>query len=218
MATERPQRPGDGPEKVYRAVRRAVIERELAPGTRLPEDALASRYGVSRTVVRAALERLGGEGLVERVNNRSARVASIGLEVAADLLDIRQGMEDLVVQRLTGHLTPADVERLRAHVLREELASSLNIPEAVRLSGEFHVLLAELTHSPLLARYVSELVSRSSLILTTHTLPHSTSCAVREHDELIALLASGDVAAARAGMRAHLTGVASRAALLPPAP
>jgi DNA-binding GntR family transcriptional regulator len=190
-----------------------VIEREFQPGTRLPEDALAERFGVSRTVVRAALERLGSDGLVERANNRSARVAALGVQEAADLLDVRQGLEDMVVARIAGRLTAGDLERLRGHVAREERASSLNAAEAVRLAGEFHLLLAELTGSPLLRRYVSEVVSRASLILTTHHRPHSSSCAVREHYELIKVIAGGDVKAAQANMRAHLAHVAARAAL-----
>ena len=190
-----------------------MIERGLLPGIRLPEGALAARFGVSRTVVRAALERLGSEGLVERAINRSARVAVIGLDAAADLLAVRQGLEAMVVARLSGRLTPGDMERLRAHVAREERASSLNAPEAVRLAGEFHLLLAELANNPFLARYVSEVVSRSSLILTTHELRHSSSCAVREHELLIEQIGRGDATAAQASMRTHLQHVAARAAL-----
>jgi len=208
-------RPGDGPDKVYRGLRQAIIEQALSPGTRLPEDRVASQFGVSRTVVRTALERLGSEGLVDRINNRSARVAAIGLEAAEDLLAVRQGLEAMVVSRLTGRLTPEQIDRLQRHIAREELGSSLNQAEAVRLSGEFHVLLAELTGSVLLTRYVSEVVSRASLILTGHTLPHSSSCAVREHLALIELIAGGDAVAAQASMRAHLAQVAWRAQLLP---
>jgi DNA-binding GntR family transcriptional regulator len=206
-------RPGDGPDKVYRGLRQSIIEQTLAPGTRLPEDGVASQFGVSRTVVRAALERLGSEGLVERINNRSARVATIGLDAAEDLLGVRQGLEAMVVARLAGRLDAGQIARLRAHVAREELVSSLHQAEAVWLSGEFHVLLAELTGSVLLARYVSDVVSRSSLILAGHTLPHSSSCAVREHEELIALIANGDADAALASMHAHLDEVARRARL-----
>jgi DNA-binding GntR family transcriptional regulator len=213
MGTEPRQRPGDGPDRVYRGLRQSIIEQAVAPGTRLPEDALAGQFGVSRTVVRAALERLGSEGLVERVNNRSARVASIGVEAAADLLDVRQGLEAMVMRRVAGRLSAAQLDRLRAHVAREELASSLNSAEAVRLAGEFHVLLAELSGSATLARYVSDVVSRSSLILTSHTLPHSSSCGVREHETLIDLIARGEAEAAAENMHAHLEQVAARARL-----
>lgn len=204
-------RPGDGPDRVCTWLRIAIIEQGLTPGARLPEDKLAAQFGVSRTVVRAALDRLAGEGLVERANNRSARVATIGLEQATDLLQMRQGLEAMVVERLAGRLGPEAELRLQAHVALEQRASSLNRPEAVRLSGEFHVLLAELTGSALLTRFVTDMISRSSLILTSHDRPHSSSCAVREHEELIALLRTGDAGAAQAGMREHLASVMARA-------
>lgn len=216
METRRRTRLGDSADKVYKGLRQVIIEQGLAPGARLPEDAVAARFGVSRTVVRAALERLMSEGLVERPSNRSARVASIGLEAAADLLDVRQGVEAMVVERLAGRLTPEHAARLRAHVACEEGASGSAQPEAVRLAGEFHVLLAEVTGSALLTRYVSDLVSRSSLILAGQDLPHSASCAVREHLVLLDLLAAGKVAAAKESMRHHLDRVAQRARLVRP--
>jgi DNA-binding GntR family transcriptional regulator len=212
MGRETLLRPGDGPDHVYRGLRRSIIEQTLPPGTRLPEQDVARQFGVSRTVVRAALERLGSEGLVERASNRSARVGTIGREAATDLLEVRQGLEAMVVQRLAGRVTPAQARALREHVAREEAASSRNGPEAVRLSGEFHTALAELTGNALLTRYVSDAVSRSSLVLTAHNLPHSAACAVREHVALIESLERGDVRAAEACMREHLASVAVRAA------
>jgi len=216
MNGERRVRPGDGPDLVYAALRTAIIEQALAPGARLPEDAVAARYGVSRTVVRSALERLVGEGLVERPNNRGARVASIGVEAAEDLHQVRQGIEAMVMDRLAGRLTQDQSAALRAHVSREERASSLNRPEAVRLAGEFHVLLAQASGSAMLERYVADIVSRASLLVAGNALPHSSSCAVREHEELIELLLVGDAEGARRGMWAHLEGLARRARMTRP--
>lgn len=213
LSATRRTRAGDSPDRVYEALRRRIIDQSLKPGTRLAEDDVAGQYEVSRTVVRAALERLVSEGLVERPPNRSARVASIGLEAAADLLDVRQGVEAMVMQRLAGRLTPAQAAELQSHVRREERASSLNQPEAVRLAGEFHLLLAQATGSATLARYVADLISRSSLVIASHGLPHSSSCAVREHLELIDLLAAGDVQGAQDSMRRHLNHIAGRAHL-----
>jgi len=207
-------RPGDSAERVHDQLRIDIIEQRLRPGSRLSEAALADRFAVSRTVVRAALERLTGDGLVERANNRSARVATIGLEAAADLLDIRQRLETMVVERLAHGLSDRAQARLERHLALERNASSLNRPEAVRLAGEFHVLLAELTGSVQLRRFVSDLVSRSSLILTTHNRPHSSSCAVREHENIVRLLMLGDGTVATSCMQAHLSGIAGRAGLI----
>jgi DNA-binding GntR family transcriptional regulator len=204
-------------ETVYRGLRRAIIEQALGPSTKLPEDLVGDRFGVSRTVVRAALTRLAAEGLVELRLNRGATVASPSLEEAHDVFDIRRSLERLVVARLSGRLTPADLTRLEAHVTAEEKSKGKDGPEAIRLAGEFHVLLAELTGNAILSRYVSELISRSSLILALYGRPHSSDCAVSEHREIIDALARGDAAGVEQLMDHHLDAVIGRALIAPPA-
>jgi DNA-binding GntR family transcriptional regulator len=206
------RRAGDGPDRVYDGLRRAIIEQAIHPGTKLPEGEVAARFGVSRTVVRAAFGRLIAEGLVVRPSNQGARVAKPSQDEAADILDLRRSIELVVMERLgDGRITETILHDLRAHVAEEERALATGGAESIRLSGEFHVRLAEATGSPLLARYVSELVSRCSLMLSEHHLAHSGRCAVREHGALIDCLARYDMAAAAAEMAHHLTAVADRA-------
>jgi DNA-binding GntR family transcriptional regulator len=208
----RARRAGDGPDRVYAALRRDIIEQVLVAGTKLPEGDVARRFGVSRTVVRAALGRLIAEGLVVRASNQGARVAKPSPDEAADILDLRRSIELIVIGRLAeGRVTETVIRQLRAHVAEEKRAMAAGGAESIRLSGEFHVRLAEATGSPLLARYVSELVSRCSLLLSDQHLPHSGQCAVQEHQALIDCLARGERAAALGEMEHHLRAVADRA-------
>jgi DNA-binding GntR family transcriptional regulator len=206
------RRAGDGPDRVYDGLRRAIIEQAIPPGTKLPEGEVAGRFGVSRTVIRAAFGRLIAEGLVVRPSNQGARVAKPSQDEAADILDLRRSIELVVMERLAdGRVTETILRDLRAHVAEEERALATGGAESIRLSGEFHVRLAEATGSPLLARYVSELVSRCSLMLSEHHLPHSGRSAVQEHSALIECLARSDMALASMQMARHLTAVADRA-------
>src|SRR6187399_3327908 len=66
----------------YETLRRAILDKALAPGTRLPEDELAAQFGVSRTPIRAVLARLQNEGLVSAGARRTASVAQPGLPEA----------------------------------------------------------------------------------------------------------------------------------------
>jgi DNA-binding GntR family transcriptional regulator len=202
-------------EAVYAGLRRAIIEQALAPSTKLPEDVIGDRFGVSRTVVRAALTRLAAEGLVELRLNRGATVAKPSLSEGNDVFNIRQSLERLVVARLAGNLSRADIAKLKAHVAAEEQAKGRDGPESIRLAGEFHILLAELTGNSILSRYVGELVSRSSLILALYGRPHSSDCAVAEHMEIIEALTRGDAASAGRVMDHHLDGVMGRALIAP---
>ena len=201
-------------ETVYRGLRRAIIEQALSPGTKLPEDLVGTRFGVSRTVVRAALARLAAESLVELHLNRGATVAHPSLDEAHDVFDIRRSLERLVVERLAGRLSRADLARLKQHVAAEE--QGRGGAESIRLAGEFHMLLAELAGSSTLSRYVGELISRSSLILAIYGRPHSPDCAVTEHREIIDALVRGDTTVVTRLMDHHLDAIIGRALIAPP--
>lgn len=209
------KRPGDRAEAIYRALRHAIIEQALEPGAKLPEDAIGERFGASRTIVRHALGRLAAEGLVELRRNRGAAVATPGWDQAGDLFDIRLGIERLVVTRLAGRLTPAQVAALEAHVAEEEAARGTDERRSIRLATEFHIVLAEMTGSAVLVRYLSEVALRCGLILALYARPHSSECAVSEHRAVIAALAKGDAAAAMAVMDQHLGAVMDRALIVP---
>ncbi len=202
-------------QSVYRALRRAILEQALRPGTKLPEDSIGEELGVSRTLVRDAFGRLALEGLVELTPNRGASVAYPTLEEARDVFEVRQALERQVMLSLAGRLSAAQIARLEDHVQREQAAQGRDGPESIRLAGEFHIILAEITGNALLSRYVQEVSSRCSLILAVYGRPHSSECAVSEHRQIIEALRKGDAASASAIMEHHLEAVASRAVLAP---
>lgn len=214
MAKSKPKPSADRAGLIYRTLRHAIIEQALEPGAKLPEDTIGERFGASRTIVRNALGQLAAEGLVELRRNRGASVATPSWEEARDTFDVRLGLERLVMTRLAGRLTREQIKTLETHVDEEERARGNNEPLSIRLATEFHILLAEMTGSPVLARYVSEVSSRCGLILALYSRPHSSECAVNEHRSVIAALASGDAGRASFVMEHHLEAVAHRALIV----
>jgi len=202
-------------DEICDALRRAILEQALKPGTKLPEDALGESFGVSRTIARHALGQLAAEGLVDLRRNRGATVARPSWEDARDLFDVRIGLERTVISRLAGRLTAAQIRRLQEHVRTEEAARGQSDPIAIRLATEFHLLLAEMTESPVLVRYVRELCLRCGLTLALHGRPHSSECAINEHLEIIDALREGKTEAATRSMEQHLESVAKRALIEP---
>ncbi|MCD9150127.1 GntR family transcriptional regulator [Pseudophaeobacter flagellatus] len=200
---------------VYDSLRQAIIEQALKPGVKLPEDSIGETFGVSRTTVRNALVRLDAEGLVDLQPNRGASVAEPTIEEAYDIFEMRQCLEREVIQRLCKMDPKPIVKTLKAHLKEEEKYLGKDSTRSIRLAGEFHILLAELTGSKILANYVNEIVSRCSLILARFAQVHSAECGVEEHAELIAALAEGDAERANACMHSHLHGVQDRALLNP---
>ncbi|MER9127330.1 GntR family transcriptional regulator [Mesorhizobium sp. M0959] len=198
-------------ETVYLSLRRAIIEQALRPGMKLPEDAIGEQFGVSRTSVRNALVRLSAEGLVEVRSNRGACVAEPSLEEALDIFSLRRCLELEVVNRLSRQITPSQFAALEAHVQLEKEAIETEGALSIRLAGEFHILLAQLTGSKPLTRYVSEIASRCSLILALYSRPHSGRCGVDEHIEIIQALRQRDPDRAMRAMEHHLEAVEARA-------
>ncbi|MEJ8825161.1 GntR family transcriptional regulator [Variovorax humicola] len=198
----------------YLALRRAIVEHALKPGTKLPEDKLAEQFGISRTLVRAALARLAADGLIDIGNKRTAAVARPSLEEARAVFEVRRCLEAEVVRLVIAKWKPSMGTALEAHVREERAAAAERQATAsIRLAGEFHIKLAEMAANPILQRYLDEVATRCSLILAVHGRPHSSECAISEHRDLIKALRGGDSNKAVALMQAHLNGIEERALL-----
>lgn len=200
---------------IYESLRQAIIEQALKPGVKLPEDSIGETFGVSRTTVRSALIRLNAEGLVELQPNRGASVAVPTIEEAQDVFEMRRVLEREVMGRLCKMEAAPIIRALEAHLTEEKQFLRSDAKRSIRLSGEFHILLAELTGSRLLASYVNEVVSRSSLILARFAQTHSAQCGLEEHTAIIDALRNGDADAAIGLMEGHLNSVQARALLEP---
>lgn len=202
----------DRVDNAHRALRQAIIEQALLPGTKLPEDELGRHFGMSRTLVRAALARLQAQGLVDTSHKRTATVAQPSLEEARDAFAVRRVLEREAVRLVVQCWSNAFDTTLTQHVQQEiEASRRSDTRVSTRLAGEFHLLLAGMSGNALLERYLSELVSRCSLILAVYSRPHSAECAVTEHSAIIEALRKGDAATAERLMESHLELVESRA-------
>jgi DNA-binding GntR family transcriptional regulator len=197
-----------------KALRQAIIEQALPPGTKLPEDELGTRFGMSRTLVRAALAQLQSEGLVDAPPRRTATTAKPTLEQAKEVFEVRRALEREVVRLVISRWRAEFGAELEGHVREEDAARNGGDERvSIRLAGEFHTRLGALSGNTLLARYLGEVVSRTSLILALYGRPHSADCAVSEHREIVAALRVRDAAAAIAVMDYHLGAVEQRALL-----
>jgi DNA-binding GntR family transcriptional regulator len=196
------------------ALRQAIIEQALPPGTKLPEDDLGVRFGMSRTLVREALAQLQSEGLVDAPPRRTATTARPTLDQAREIFEIRRMLEREVVRLVIARWRPQFGADLEGHVRAEEAARQAGEARvSIRLAGEFHTKLGEMAGNSLLRRYLSEVVSRCSLILALYGRPHSADCAVNEHREIVAALRAKNAEAAVKIMEHHLGSVEQRALL-----
>ena len=173
-------------QRIYEHIVRAVEEHRLPPGTKLGEEALAELFGVSRARVRQALHHLSLTHIVTLHPNRGAFVTEPSINEARGVFAARRLVEPPLAGSLVGRLGSVQLQRLRRHVAAEEAArNARDRHEGIKLSGEFHLLLAELAGNSVVADIVRGLVARSSLILALYQRAATVDCAPDEHGELV---------------------------------
>ena len=167
----------------------AVLEHRLPPGAKLVEDRLAELFETSRAQVRDALARLADEGVVTTIPNRGAFIASPTPEETREVFEARRVIEPALVRRLIARRDTQAVARLRALVEEEEAARARqDRPTMVRLSGEFHIGLAEDAGNRMLARSMRTLASLTCLAIFLYDAPHATACREDEHALLLSAI------------------------------
>ncbi|MFC5605778.1 GntR family transcriptional regulator [Variovorax soli] len=192
-------------DEIVENISNAILEHRLVPGTKLGEDRLAAIYGTNRPRIREVLARLSHEQVVELVPQRGAFVAKPTVEQAREVFEARRLIEPGVLERLSQNFDEEKLRRLQEHLGKEEEARRTNDKHAVvRLSGEFHTLLAELAGNSLLARSMKELSTLTCLTISLYDAPTANSCRVDEHSAIVDAIRAGDLALARKLMLRHL--------------
>jgi DNA-binding GntR family transcriptional regulator len=192
-------------QRVFDAIRDAIFEHRLAPGTKLKEVSLAELFGISRATVRGALVRLGHAHLVELRPNRGAVVATPSVEESRQVFEARRAVEEAIVAKVARTASPRDATMLREWVTAEEAAYARGDEKGgLRLSVDFHRRLAEIAGNAVLSRFLEELVSRTPLIALAHRGQAPTPCGCDDHIALVAAIAARDERRAVTVMREHI--------------
>jgi DNA-binding GntR family transcriptional regulator len=194
---------------VVDAIRSAIADGEFVPNQRLVEADLSERFGASRATVRTALVQLASEGLVERVQNRGARVRAVSLAEAIEITEVRMALEGLCAAKAAERLTDDDHGNLRdiGEAMRAAVASG-DLLGYSELNRRLHRLILELagqaTANAILERLRGQSV-RHQFQLAMH--PGRPAVSLPQHLEIIEALCAGDAEAAEAAMRRHIRSV-----------
>lgn len=183
-------------------LRELIISGELTPSEPLRQRDLAARFGVSQTPVREALRRLESEGLVVSDPHRGATVAQSRSGVVEDNAQIRAALEPLGARLAARAVTEEHLERLRS--LNAQMRRMPAGDERyATLNREFHFIVYEAAASPMLL---------SIMRLVWQAMPdgpkvtRSRRESIRQHDELVDALASGDAERAAEVTQRHILG------------
>lgn len=176
----------------------AILEGELKPGERLRAEALAQRFGTSRTPVREALLQLEAQGLVDVEPNRGAVVRTFDRDDLQDLYELRALLEPHAAARAATRISPEDIARL------EELCDD---PDPIVANEAFHRIIVEAADSPRLVVAMRAATGiprtfRSHFWHDERQREESLLC----HRRLVDAFRARDAQLAEAVMRMHILG------------
>lgn len=202
-------------QQIYQTIFDSVMGQRLTPGTKLPESALCELFNVGRTVVQKALHKLAHDHIVELRPNRGAIVCMPTPEETRQIFEARRSLESAILALAVKHATKSDLNKLRRQLTKEHAAMH-NYAQIdwARLATAFHMRVAELSRNPILQRYLSELLSRCSLIVALHEPSGFAACEHDEHTRIVDYIEQGDTAGAIAAMDEHLQVLEQRIQLV----
>jgi DNA-binding GntR family transcriptional regulator len=176
----------------------AILEGELKPGERLRAEALAQRFGTSRTPIREALLQLEGQGLVEVEPNRGAVVRSYDRDDILDLYEVRALIEPHAAARAATRIDPEQLA---------ELAALCEAEDQLVANESFHRIILEAARSPRLAVAMRAATGiprsfRTAFWHDERQRAESLMC----HRRLVSAFRVRDAGLAEATMRMHILG------------
>jgi DNA-binding GntR family transcriptional regulator len=190
-------------EKAYRALTDDILRCTLVPGEFVTEADLASRYRMSKTPVREALNLLSQEGFIQSVPRRGTLVQPIELRDIQQTYLLRGLLEPPAASLAAERATPAEVERIRALLSAMTSDGADGVPPAVlrsnqlRAHREFHVAIAEASGIPRLRRMINSLQEEVERFMNANRRLGSKLTFGDMDQQLVDAIALGDEAKAR---------------------
>ncbi|MDX6749452.1 GntR family transcriptional regulator [Geminicoccaceae bacterium 1502E] len=206
---------GDGAARhsaVYDALREALMDGRLAPGTILTIRKVARSLGTSTMPVREALHRLAAHGALESLPNRSYRLTLMSRKAWRQILDIRLQLECLAVRRAAGKLSPEQLAQLDG-LAAGMAVQPLEPQRYLTLNRNFHFAIYEATEMPVLVELIGMIWLRVGPLLHACSSPYDVATANECHATILRALREGDGETAAAALREDL--LTADRALLP---
>lgn len=199
---------GVSTETIVERITTAVLEQRLPLGAKLGEEKLCAVFGVSRTKVRQALNRLARSKLVVLKPRRGAFLAEPTPDEARQIFEARRVIECEIFAQFTRTASEADLAALERHVQAERRAIRVgDVPLRNRLLGTFHVRIADMVGNKVLTEILADLITRSSLITLLLQSTQAASCSSDEHLALIAAIRARKGPLVQKLLREHLDHV-----------
>ena len=206
--------PGEtGRDYALRILKDNIVRLELAPGSMVSENELASALGLSRTPVREVLIELSKVKIVEIYPQKGSRIALIDSHLVGQSCFMRETLECEVVREVCRSATGSDLEKLRSSIHEQELFSRTVSLETgtdesisfMELDNHFHMLLFETVRKEMVYNIIQETAihfDRVRNLTISYVKPGSV---ISQHQDILAAIEEKDEFLAAALMRKHLS-------------
>lgn len=192
-------------DDLYPRLLDAILEQRIEPASRFTEDSLKEMFGVSRADVRRVLTQLSLEQVIVLRANHRPRVAAPDREQTRQALHARRLAENTLVRLACQRPQTEGLKRLRGLIERERQAVAQDRRgAAIRLSGEFHLQLAQMAGNAPLAHFLGSLVPLTSLAIARSECQTHSCCAWQAHLALVEAVENRDASKAGMLMNRHL--------------
>ena len=189
-------------DDLYSRVLEAIFEQRIHSASRFTEESLAQMFGARRSDMRDVLMRLSHQHIILLRANHRPRVAELDAEQTRQTLHARRLAEVRLV-RLAGQRASAqDLKCLRTLVENERQCAERG--RAIRLSGEFHLQLAQMAGNAPLAHFLESLVPLTSLAIAQCEEQMHSCCAWQDHLAIVDAVERGNTATATMLINRHL--------------
>jgi DNA-binding GntR family transcriptional regulator len=194
-------------ERVARALRDRIVDGALAAGERVDERALCAAFGVSRTPLREALKVLAGEGLIDLLPNRGARVARLDPRDVADMFEVMASLESLAGRLAASRASDAEIDEVgRLHGAMVAAFQRRELAGYFRLNQAIHETILEAARNPVLSQTYRGLAGRIRRARYQANMTEDRwAAAVAEHETILAALRARDGERIGALLAEHLT-------------
>ncbi len=186
-----------------------ILSGSLLPGTKLDEQSLADRFGVSRTPVREAIGQLVAMGMLEKRPHVGAVVKSVTVERLRQMFEVMAELEAICARIAAERMTTAERKALsRLHAETAEAVAAEDAQGYERLNRRFHSAIYKGTHNEILVDTTLEARRRVAPYRKAQfNVPGRISASHTEHGAVVDGILTGDDEKAYRSMRAHILTV-----------
>ena len=189
-------------DDLYSRVLDAIFEQRIHSASRFTEESLAQMFGARRSDMREVLTRLSHQHIILLRANHRPRVTEPDAEQTRQTLHARRLAEIMLLRLASQRACPQDLKRLRTLVENERQCTERG--RAIRLSGEFHLQLAQMAGNAPLAHFLESLVPLTSLAIAQCEEQMHSCCAWQDHLAIVDAVERGNTATATMLINRHL--------------